>query len=1423
MRPVPMAVGKVTVVLLASLALPTVAQTSTYFDPDTMLRIEDMQPGMRGVCRTVFQGSEITEFNVEIVRVLRNFEGPSEMVLFRALDGPLVERNSCVPRGMSGSPLYFNGKLAGAASRAVGITKEPLAAFTPIEYMLECFDEMDRQAKLKAEGETQAASVYNLDEPLVVGGAERRFAFDCPSAGSIPAVLSSQVLPLVPISMPLALSGVPSEAAQRLSEVLAPRGFDVMQGVTGASDAEAYAVEPGSAIGIGLMSGDFSATGGGTVTYVDGDRFLAFGHPMFGDGKVELPATYMDVAEFVVQDGDLAEKILLPIDAPPMGTVTQDRTQAIGGTLGTTPPSFPVSLTVDFPARDISHTYHVDVARDEFFAPTMCAIATISALGEYLMASEDYLVTSTIGATSESGNSLNLSACEYSGAGSAAGATTLAMDAVSLFMTNVFCPEDVVNVDMHFRIEERKASAQLLRIEIDDWVVEAGDTVDVKVVYRLMKGQGEREQVIQIPIDPEHPTGMTLLQVAGGFLYDALEMQTGIVRPTPTSLPQLIEWYQDQIHPNNRLVAMLPTPDQAFVSGGFQYPSVPAEIAALLTSAGTTDYGISAQARTLTWDTEYDIGGMLTHPLVIIRPEDRYAGAASLEGMQLPAGPTLQGRGPGGAAPPSARRVASRASNELRSLFLAPRRDPSPVLSALGLPLGSSRLPLEQIQSIRDTIDDCRESWLQGPPPPGIHMPEDAVPGAVKPAKQETSDGPGGEPNGKPESESTQAKDDESASDEGEDEEEIEPLPVKAPLVWTQSSAADFLSGHLEGSAVLDSGAVALAADHTTVTSFLPNALYAWTLAPDGDGGVLVGTGPRGIIYRVAGDAQPAVFAECDDAQVFAIEKLADGTILAGTGPKGMIYHLDRDGKVLSADALEANYVWDILSFGDEILVATGPDGQVFRGAPGGPYTLFVDTLQSHVLCMTQAPDGDIYFGTEKGIVYRAAPDGYSRPVGASPLGAVYDVTTGPDGLVYLASVGNAYRIDERGEILPVIETPDGASFAIATAAARVFLGTSEPGKIWSVDIAGRVNAHGLLPHPEGRTTDMILDAEGESLWVVCTDPVLLYRIPVQPSASGTYMSRVLDAGTRSEWLDIACLASLPEGSALTIETRSGNEPTPTATWSEWSPVGRGTERLSVRSPSARYLQYRIRFASEQAAGAPVVDSVEVRYIATNRKPTVTYEGTSELRYLKDKGKLSWDATDPDSDTMRYHLFYSTDGGVSWQKIASNVDKTSYDWEVSELEAGLYDVKIVADDTVSNPGRGLTGEIIIGPIQVDNVTPTVTLSASGIQVSEDGTVSVQGAAGDAHSGLKIAQYKLDDEPWMPIAPRGPIFRPEYDLLRFTLTGVEGGEHTLKVAVFDMAGNSASASLTFTVPGGEAKTPPEADGEEDDELVADAVG
>jgi len=1394
----------------AVLAPSASAELSKYFDPNTMMRISEMQPGMRGTCRTVFQGTEPEEFTVEIVRVLRKFDGPADYVLFRAVDGPLVERHSCVARGMSGSPVYINGRLAGAASRAVAITKEPLAAFTPIEYMLECWDEMDRE-EAKSAASVPNVEVMSMGRPLTVDGRQRDLAVVCNTAADVPTDVADRAVALVPCEMPLVLSGIPDRVRDTLRSVLEPRGFRIAGGIGGSSDAAPYEVKPGSAIGLGLMAGDFEASGGGTVTYISGDRFVAFGHPMFGDGKIDLPAAYMDVAGFVVQEADLADKIMLPIDAAPMGTVLQDRNYSIAGTIGTTPQSFPVDISVHFPARNIDRDFHVRVCRDRMFSPLMCATAAMSALAEYLTGDTDLTVTSDVTVVGESGIKIALPGFEYTKSGQAMTVPLQLLDAVSLLMTNIFEPDDVVSATIELNIAEANAAANLLRLELDDWIVEAGETARVKVVYQLTDGQGEAEQVIEIPIPADHPGGATMLQVAGGTLAGDLELQNGVMKPTPTSLPTLAGWYTSQATAANKLVAVLLEPDQTFISRGVAYPSIPADIMTILTSAGTTDYASSAQVRRLEWDTQYDVMGMLTHPLVVFRPEDRYAGVQ--DGTQLPEAAAQPPQPGGGLRPPSQGPMPRRTSSATPDLWSRYLSAPAGLVEAAKtLGVDVTPRPTGATPPALWSLPGLKVIPLQGPPPPGIHMPDDAIPGKVTPSTQPSSGGEGpsgpaagtggeGGPGGGPEG---------TGGEEGAGE--IEPLPVKGPSSWIQHTAADFSSGYLDGTVVLDAGQVSLAASPETVLSFCPPALYAWCAVPDGSDGLFVGTGPEGVVYRVTADGKATEYYRADDADVFSLATASDGSLVVGTGPRGLVCVVGPDGKERAKVETGQAYVWHILQSGDNLVLATGPAGKILSLGPDGHLTELADLRDEHALCITQAADGAFYVGTEKNNLYRLTVDGFPRPVGASPLGPIHDVTIGPDANVYFASVGNAYKLKD-GAVLPCIETSDEASFALTSVSGAVLLATSGAGRVYSVDGADKVRTFGLLPHPEGRLMDLVADDGGRWLWAVSSDPIAVYKLPVTAGTKGAYMSRVLDAGNASQWLDLEFDAIAPEGTSVKVETRSGNEAAPNDDWSDWMPVSGDGPRLAVNSPAARYLQYRVSLEAESATDVPTVGGVEVRYLTINRKPKITYDDFSEVRFIGKEAKLSWEASDPDDDTMRYRVEYSSDRGLTWAKAADEITETSYTWAAGDVPAGAYLVKITASDEVTNPGRGQESSVIIGPVEIDPDAPKVLLGDHSVTV-ENGVAKVRCSASDKGTGLKLAQYRIDEtDPWRSIAPSDLLFDRDYEVLEFTVDGLKPGEHTLEVAAFDLAGNHGLASVKFTIPG-EAAAEPEAPAEED---------
>ncbi len=302
--------------------------------PAGILPVDQVRPGMKGEAKTVFAGSSVQSFGVEVLGLLRNLFGPQQHIILVRLTGPQVEYTGVVA-GMSGSPVYLEGRLAGALSLRFGsFTKEAIAGVTPIADML------------------------RVGEPAAPTAAE-----NWPVRYSVPdATLAELGLPqgttLVPIETPLTLSGFFPQAIPRLTEELGRYGFVLTPGGSAATSATASPLEAGGAVSAALVTGDLTLTGTCTITLREGDRLYACGHPLLGFGNVEMPMTRAEVVTTVASQ---AASFKIANAGEIIGSFTQDRRTAIVGTLGTQPPMIPVELTLVSPASRRERTFRFDL------------------------------------------------------------------------------------------------------------------------------------------------------------------------------------------------------------------------------------------------------------------------------------------------------------------------------------------------------------------------------------------------------------------------------------------------------------------------------------------------------------------------------------------------------------------------------------------------------------------------------------------------------------------------------------------------------------------------------------------------------------------------------------------------------------------------------------------------------------------------------------------------------------------------------------------------------------------------------------------------------------------------------------------------------------------------------------------------------
>ncbi len=376
--------------LVLTLFVTLVGVSALLSGATAQMGINEVRPGMVGVGRTVFDGTRVEEFKAHIIGVLENVIGTHRNLILAKLEGgPLA--NTGVIAGMSGSPVYIDGKLVGAVSYALGsFSKEPIAGITPIAEMTDSTSFSDIRppgTKVKVEYPFTPESLtaafrkaLNWNRPF----ADRPSDAQLTGVSAISGLGGGEIGTLLrPIATPLVMSGFEPELAGVLGNAFREQGFIPTGGsASGPRAGEAPyegPLKPGDAVGVMLVGGDLQLGGTGTVTHIDGDRVYAFGHPMYNLGPIEFPMTRAYVYTVLPS---LFSSMKLSTTGEIIGTVVQDRATAIAGKLGAGPNMIPVTVSLES-ARGPKQTFNFRVVNDQLFGPLMTYASILNTLGSY--------------------------------------------------------------------------------------------------------------------------------------------------------------------------------------------------------------------------------------------------------------------------------------------------------------------------------------------------------------------------------------------------------------------------------------------------------------------------------------------------------------------------------------------------------------------------------------------------------------------------------------------------------------------------------------------------------------------------------------------------------------------------------------------------------------------------------------------------------------------------------------------------------------------------------------------------------------------------------------------------------------------------------------------------------------------------------
>ena len=540
------------------------AAFASAFAETPVMPFADVLAGMQGTGRTVFHGTTIESFDVEILGKLPNIGPGQNLILARCSGGPLAETG--IMAGMSGSPVMIDGKLIGAVAYSWGFSKDAIAGITPIEEMLAIAS--------RSSGErSRRSGSFTIDrdalQPLYAPGQVHDFF------AARMNKLFTRSGALLPTAIPLSISGMNPQGLSRVMPDLRRAGFLPMQGgSSGAAVALSPPLEPGSAMGLKLVRGAVEMTATGTVTWVDGDRILAFGHPMFGLGSVDLPLTGASVEALLPS---LSQSTKMATALSEVGALREDRAAGIYGRIGAEPRMIPVRLQLT--SANGEETFSFDVADDPLLSPLLL----YSALNGILASKERAFGNATISLGSGSiikmldGDDVELDNL-YAGPQAFAYGTGIAAYILQLLMNNTWTQPRIAGINLMLEFDEVPRTARIRRATLNRYQVAPGETVIATAVLRPYRGP---DVVVtrEIVIPPETAAGPLSIYIGGAVAAGRAERSE--TPPLPQTLSQLVRLI-NQLRRNDRVYILATREDDGVVLDGSRLPNLPPSAARVL-------------------------------------------------------------------------------------------------------------------------------------------------------------------------------------------------------------------------------------------------------------------------------------------------------------------------------------------------------------------------------------------------------------------------------------------------------------------------------------------------------------------------------------------------------------------------------------------------------------------------------------------------------------------------------------------------------------------------------------------------------------------------------------------------------------------------------------------------------------------------
>ncbi|REJ79280.1 MAG: hypothetical protein DWQ47_00615 [Acidobacteria bacterium] len=540
--------------------------------------VGDLKEGMRGTARTVFSGSRSEEFNVEILGVLPGWIGPKQDLIVGRISGGQADRTK-VFAGMSGSPVYIDGKLVGAISYSFPFATEAICGITPIEQMISIFEQEKGGKASSSSPKTFSFAELAASEwlPDLADGSALSQANTVSGSSSNPlgAAVSQTFRP---ISVPVSFSGISQATLNRFAPQLLKAGLLPVSAPVGAArtmemkEADENTLLGGDSVVIHLTTGDISMAASGTVTLRDGNKIYAFGHPFLAAGASSLPMSESHVVT-VVPNINNSFKLAVPDGM--VGRMTQDRNTGVFGELGQAPKMIPVRINLRT-SRNKLETLEFSIANDELLSPLLVNMALINTIMAYERGLGDLTIEVNGKVNLNGHDPVNMKG-RFGGPMAVRLAAGTVVVPVGNLLVSRFDNLSIKGIEVDLSLTEGNKVAALERIEVDRTEARAGETINIQAFVRGDSGRVFTQQ-IPFTIPKGTPEGSLTIEVGDGA---KLQEKSASKKFVPDTLAELIGKI-NEVKKNDRLYVQSYRTTKGAIVGSNEMPNLPPSVLATM-------------------------------------------------------------------------------------------------------------------------------------------------------------------------------------------------------------------------------------------------------------------------------------------------------------------------------------------------------------------------------------------------------------------------------------------------------------------------------------------------------------------------------------------------------------------------------------------------------------------------------------------------------------------------------------------------------------------------------------------------------------------------------------------------------------------------------------------------------------------------